>query len=90
MSDGGLVDYGGYPEIEAHAMGDCYVIGQRVRFVMWDWYRIDGVWQRKITGTLTRPLAGLVEDQARSWQAIASVKAPSNAVAAPIPLDMMH
>ena len=67
-----LIDLGDYPCINAYGMAECYLVpGGRVRFVMYDWVRMDGLWRRTITGLLTRPLTGLQEDQAVSWQEIA-------------------
>jgi hypothetical protein len=72
-----VIDDGNYPEIHCHSMSECYVIGPLVRFLMWDWFRLNGIWQRRIVGALTRPLIGLEEDQRRSWQEIANCRAPT-------------
>ena len=70
-----LVDYGGYPEINATAMGDCYVVnGGRARFILFDWYKVAGIWQRRIVGVITRPIAGLREDQEKTWTVISQIK----------------
>lgn len=72
-----VIDDGNYPEINCQSMSECYVIGPLVRFLMWDWFRVGGIWQRRVVGSLTRPLAGLEADQARSWQEIATCRAPA-------------
>jgi hypothetical protein len=72
-----LIDTGDYPRIEAYEMGEGFLLpGGRARFLMADWTKIDGVWRRIVTGMLTRPLAGLQEDQALFWQEISRHPAP--------------
>lgn len=72
------IDDRDYPEISFTGMADCYVLDTRIRFTLWDWVRLDGLFQRRLVGTLTRPLAGLMEDQQRSWDMAATAKAPSD------------
>jgi hypothetical protein len=77
MQEQPLIDMGNYPRIEASEMAACYVLpGGRVRFVMCDWFKVEGVFRRVVTGLLTRPLAGLQEDQTLSWQQISAPRAP--------------
>jgi hypothetical protein len=77
-----IIDYRDYPEINCTSMADCYTLDTRVRFVMWDWIKIDGVWQRRVSGTLTRPIAGLVEDTARAMDLMLTAKPPQEEVRA--------
>lgn len=71
MDEAPLIDYGNYPEIDCTALADAYSIGGgNARFVFFDWYKVDGVFQRRIVGTLKRPLAGLLDDQKAALRAI--------------------
>lgn len=69
--DMGILDFGGYPEIHAAGYGEAHVIGDgRVRLVLFDWYRIDGVWRKRVVGTVTRPVSTIPEDMHRYCQDI--------------------
>ena len=69
--DIGILDFGGYPEIHASGYGEAHVIGDgRVRLVLFDWYRIDGVWRKRVTGTVTRPVSTIPDDMRRYCQDI--------------------
>lgn len=47
------LDLGGYPEINCEGVCDFYRIGDRVRFILFDWCRVEGIFQRKIAGTVS-------------------------------------
>lgn len=73
-----LIDLGGYPEINACGCGDYYLLGDgRVRFILYDWFRIAGIWQAKIVGTVTRPIGTLKEEQRRFWAEAFEAKLPT-------------
>lgn len=73
-----LLDLGGYPEINACGCGDYYLLGDgRARFILYDWFRVAGIWQAKIVGTVTRPIATLKEEQRRFWEEAFKVKLPT-------------
>jgi hypothetical protein len=66
-----LIDQGNYPEINAAGLAEFYVIRDgRVRFVMYDWFRDGGIWQRRIVGLVTRPLITLEEEHRPLWQRV--------------------
>lgn len=71
-----LVDLGNYPEINAADVGDFHIIGDRGRFIMYDWYKVNGLWQARIVGTVTRPLASLREEAIKYWREAMHSKAP--------------
>lgn len=64
-----LLDLGDYPEIHAAGIGECYLLPDgRMRSLMFDWLRMDGVWRRRIVGAVIRPVANLREDQSMMWR----------------------
>lgn len=66
-----LLDFGDYPHIEAAGVADAYLIGpNRARFVCFDWFKINGVMRRKVTGDVCRSLSGLREEQHLFWSGI--------------------
>jgi hypothetical protein len=54
-----VIDMSDYPEINSEGIADFYVIGTRVRFALFDWYKIDGVFRRKIVGIVTHSSASM-------------------------------
>jgi hypothetical protein len=65
-----LLDFGDYPRIEAASIGDLYLMQDgRSRWVLQDWFRSQGVWQRRIVGVVTIPIASLRE-QRQMWQKV--------------------
>lgn len=65
-----LIDLGDYPEIHADNIGDYQELcGGRCRFVLYGWYKMDGVWRPKVTGLLTRPVETMTMEQIAYWRA---------------------
>jgi hypothetical protein len=76
-----VIDLGDYPHINTSGVADVYPMGDgRIRFLMFDWFKVDNVWRRVAVGLVTRPLANLREDQARVWSS-ANQPAPSPSAA---------
>jgi hypothetical protein len=77
--EGRLIDLDNYPRIEATGTADCYMLaGGRVRFVMFDWFKIEGLWQRVVTGMVTRGIVGMREEQYRFWQETSLTSGPAD------------
>lgn len=70
VQDNKLLDFGNYPEIDAAGIGDFHLIGDRLRFVLFDWYKIDNVWQRKIVGMAKMPLISIPAASVRHWSGV--------------------
>lgn len=66
-----LYDFGSYPEIHAHDLAEVQFIGSKVRFVMFDWFKSDGIWQKRIVGTIDRSLSTVPTEQATYFQRLA-------------------
>lgn len=66
-----LYDFGNYPEIHSHDLADVQFIGTKIRFVMFDWFKSDGVWQRRVVGTIDRALSTVPTEQATFFQRLA-------------------
>lgn len=64
-----LLDFGNYPEVDSAGIGDFHILGDRLRFVLFDWYRIDGVWQRRVVGMAKMPLSALPAASVNHWRA---------------------
>jgi hypothetical protein len=54
-----VLDMSDYPEINSDGIADFYVIGSRVRFALFDWYKIDGILRRKVVGLVTHSAVGM-------------------------------
>ena len=60
----GLLDLGGYPDIHCAGVGATLDLRDgRAKFLMVDWHIIDGVWRRKIVGSVTRPIETMKLDR---------------------------
>lgn len=71
MKDGKpLMDFGGYPEIDSAGIGDFHILGERLRFVLFDWYKIDGLWQRRIVGMAKMPVSSIPATSVQHWQCV--------------------
>jgi len=81
-----LVDLGDYPEINAYDIGEYQEIGAGLgRFVMAGWYKMDGVWRRKVTGLVTRPIVTMAPEHLAYWRAAFNGRPPSE-----IALQLAH
>lgn len=69
-----LIDLGGYPEINAAGLADSYPLGDgRCRLLFFDWYKLDGVYRRRITGALVRPIRGLEDDNRKFFESLRGI-----------------
>lgn len=75
-----LMDLGNYPEIDSAGIGDFHILGGRLRFVLFDWYKSDGVWQRRIVGMAKMPLTAIPAASVQHWRGAFTAPEPSAAV----------
>ncbi len=47
---------GGNPTISAHSISEIHVFGRWARVILFDWFAIDGVWQKRVVGTVKTPI----------------------------------
>lgn len=58
-----LVDDGNYPKICATGYEMQFMpCRYRTRFLLWDWFKTEGVWRRHVTGSVTRFTPDLQEE----------------------------
>lgn len=82
-----LIDLGDYHEIHAEDVGDYQELGGgRCRFVLYGWYKIDGLWRPKVTGLVTRSMLTMTEAQLAYWRGLFS----GGAAAPSMELQALH
>lgn len=58
-----LIDLGDYPIINAAGIADFYFLNDgRVRFLLYDWFRLNGLYRRQVVGIVTRSISNLREE----------------------------
>jgi len=65
-----LLDLGNYPQIHADAIGDVHFLRFHTRILFFEWQKLDGVFRKVISGTVTRPKQAFTEAMLiglRSW-----------------------
>lgn len=67
QEDGKLCDFGGYPEISAASVADVHFLTANARFIFFDWYKEEGVWQRRVVGTVKVPISSLRPEQLQHY-----------------------
>jgi len=66
-----LIDDGNYPSINAYGIADIYLLpGNRARFVLFDWCRIDGIFIRRVCGMVTRLVTDFDTEQRELWRRV--------------------
>lgn len=86
MSGEPLIDNGDYPVITAYDVAEMHFLGANVRVIMFDWFKVCGVWQRRVTGAIQRPVSTMRPDLIKQW-AHALVDPPPTE---PMPIAVMH
>lgn len=63
-----VLDFGGYPEIHSSGVGDVqFSPDGRIRWVHFGWYLHDGIWRRRIVGTVSQPVNTIPELHLAHW-----------------------
>lgn len=65
--EGSLLDLGNYPEIFSCGVAEVQSLGTNIRGVLFDWYKLEGIWRRRIVAVITRPGLG-VDHDAEQWR----------------------
>ena len=64
QEDAELFDMQDYPNVHAAGIADLYCLNDgRGRLVFFDWFKVDGLWIKKVVGTVTRPCKSMVQEQ---------------------------
>ena len=67
---GSLLDLGNYPEIFACGVAEVQSLGTNIRGILFDWYKFEGIWRRRIVAVITRPGMGIDYDTEQWRQAV--------------------
>lgn len=73
--EGSLLDLGDYPDIFSVGIAEVHNLGGNLQGILFRWQKLDGVWRRRIVGTVTRPAAGLDSDHA-TWRQAMTIPPP--------------
>lgn len=71
-----LYDFGGYPEISAQGVADVHFLHSDCRIILFDWYKCEGIWQRRVVATIKRPICTLTAEQRHQWREAAQSRPP--------------
>jgi hypothetical protein len=80
MNESPLIDNGGYPVIVAHDVADMHLLGSKVRMILFDWFKVAGVWQRHVVGAVERPVDNMQPELIKQWAHALADRPPSEPV----------
>ena len=64
QEDAELFDMQDNPNVHSACIADLYCLNDgRGRLVFFDWFKVDGLWIKKVVGTVTRPCKSMVQEQ---------------------------